>query len=296
MKYLRGIACAATSSATFGLAPLFTLLLLADGLSPFEVLFYRWGVASTALLLAGLASGRRFRLSRRELAAIAPLGLLRAATSLSLVIAYRNIASGTASIIHFMYPLAVALAATLFFRERLSRRTAAALVVSMAGVALLSCGGIGSPEGGNAPLGIAAAACSVFAYGGYIIGVRKSRAAAAIEPTLFTCYITSFGALLFLCGGLLTGGIAPVTEGRTWLAILGLALPATALSNLTLVKAIRYIGPTLASVFGALEPLTAVVIGATLFAEPFSGASAVGMLLIIGAVIIVVLDPQRRAQ
>ena len=36
------------------------------------------------------------------------LSLLRALTSFSLVIAYQNIASGVASIIHFMYPLAVA--------------------------------------------------------------------------------------------------------------------------------------------------------------------------------------------
>lgn len=295
MKNLRGIVCAATSSATFGLVPLFTLLLLADGLSPSEVLFYRWGVASLALLIVGLISGERFRLTLRELAAIVPLALLRAATSLCLVVAYRNISSGTASIIHFMYPLAVALASALLFRERLPRRTAAAIAVSIAGTALLSCGGIGSPEGGNTTLGIAAAASSVFAYGGYIIGVRRSRAA-TIQPAVLTCCVTGFGALIFLCSGLFAGGIRPVADGGTWLAILGLALPATALSNLTLVKAVRYIGPTLASVFGALEPLTAVVIGATLFGEPFSMTSASGMLLIIAAVSIAVPDRQQRAK
>ena len=34
----------------------------------------------------------------------------------------------------------------------------------------------------------------------------------------------------------------------TWLCILGLALPATALSNMTLVQAIKRIGPTLTSI------------------------------------------------
>ena len=53
MERAQGILYAALSSSTFGLAPLFTLLLLAGGYSPFEALSYRWGVA--ALFLGVLA-------------------------------------------------------------------------------------------------------------------------------------------------------------------------------------------------------------------------------------------------
>ena len=45
MERAKGILYAALSSSTFGLAPLFTLL-LAGGYSPFEALSYRWGVAA----------------------------------------------------------------------------------------------------------------------------------------------------------------------------------------------------------------------------------------------------------
>jgi len=134
MKNFKGIIYAALSSSTFGLAPLFSILLLSDGFSSFEVLSYRWGVASLTLGIIGLAGGCRFRISRQELCTVFFLSLFRAATSLSLVIAYQNISSGVASIIHFMYPLAVALAMALFFRERISWRTAAAIGVSLAGV------------------------------------------------------------------------------------------------------------------------------------------------------------------
>ena len=57
-----------------------------------------------------------------------------------------------------------------------------------------------------------------------------------------------WGALYFILGGLLTGGVRIETDGMTWLCILGLALPATALSNMTLVQAIKRIGPTLTSI------------------------------------------------
>lgn len=294
MKNLRGITYAALSSSTFGLAPLFSILLLSYGFSSFEVLTYRWGVATAALLIFGLSYGCRFRISRQEFQTVFLLSIARAATSLSLVIAYQNISSGVASIIHFMYPLAVAAAMALFFRERLSWRVVLAIAISLAGVALLSSGGIGRP-GGDPQIGAIAASFSVFAYGGYIIGVRKSHAA-QIESATLTFYVTAIGAMMFLCGGLLTGGVRIVTDGVQWLVILGLALPATAISNITLVQAIKYIGPTLTSIFGALEPLTAVIIGATVFGERFGLTSMAGVALVIAAVTMVVLSSQRQKQ
>ena len=140
-----------------------------------------------------------------------------------------------------------------------------------------------------------AAAVSVFSYAGYIFGVRRSRAA-RIDSTALTCYVMAFGALFFLVGGSLTGGVRIETDGMTWLCILGLALPATALSNMTLVQAIKRIGPTLTSIFGALEPLTAVVIGVAVFGEAFTAQGAAGILLIVAAVSVVVLRTGRRPQ
>ena len=169
MKNFKGIIYAALSSSTFGLAPLFSILLLSDGFSSFEVLSYRWGVASLTLGIIGLAGGCRFRISRQELCTVVFLSLFRAATSLSMVIAYQNISSGVASIIHFMYPLAVALAMALFFRERISWRTAAAIGVSLAGVALLSTGGIGS-RGGDTTAGTIA--LTAVAVGATVFGER----------------------------------------------------------------------------------------------------------------------------
>ena len=287
MERAKGILYAALSSSTFGLAPLFTLLLLGLGYSSFEVLSYRWGVASLFLGALALLAGRSFRLSWPELRTVFFLSLFRAATSLSLVIAYQHIASGVASTIHFMYPLAVALAMMCFFREKGSVWVFAAIGMSIVGAVLLSLGNVDFTRG-NTTLGMVSAAVSVVSYGGYIVGVRKSRAV-GIDSTVLTCYVMGLGALYFIAGGLVTGGIRIETDGTAWLCILGVALPATAVSNMTLVQAIKRIGPTLTSVFGALEPLTAVVIGVAVFGEPFTVQGAAGILLIVAAVTIVIL-------
>ena len=292
MERAKGILYAALSSSTFGLAPLFTLLLLGLGYSSFEVLSYRWGVASLFLGALALLAGRSFRLSWPELRTVFFLSLFRAATSLSLVIAYQHIASGVASTIHFMYPLAVALAMMCFFREKGSVWVFAAIGMSIVGAVLLSLGNVDFTRG-NTTLGMVSAAVSVVSYGGYIVGVRKSRAV-GIDSTVLTCYVMRLGALYFIAGGLVTGGIRIETDGTAWLCILGVALPATAVSNMTLVQAIKRIGPTLTSVFGALEPLTAVVIGVAVFGEPFTVQGAAGILLIVAAVTIVILHSGRR--
>lgn len=288
---IKGFSYAALSSSTFGLAPFFTLSLLIAGFSSFEVLAYRWGIASLALALFGIMLGETFRISRKDWGTVFILSLFRAATSFSLVIAYQNIASGVASTIHFMYPLAVAVVMMCFFGEKKSFSILFAVVVSLIGAGLLSTGKIDF-EGGDTTTGMIAAALSVFFYGGYIVGVRKSRAV-QIPSMALTCYVMGLGALFFILGALLTGGIRLATEGHTWLNILGLALPATAISNITLVKAIKHIGPTLTSIFGALEPLTAVAIGCWVFKENFTLNSAIGILLILTAVTMVVVHEKK---
>lgn len=245
------------------------------------------------IALIQLKITRKREVARRDFGVVFLLSLFRAGCSLSLVFAYANIATGVASTIHFLYPLAVALAMTLFFRERCSRRLFSAIAVSLAGAALLSSGDIRS-NGGDATFGIAAAFFSVISYAGYIIGVRKSRAA-QVESTTLTLLVMAIGAALFAAAGSLTSGLHWVDDSRTWGNILGLAIPATAVSNIALVKAIKAIGPTLTSILGAMEPLTAVLIGVLHFGEPFTAAGIAGVVLSVAAVTIVVTQGGKPA-
>lgn len=277
MNRIKSILYAAVSSSTFGLAPFFSLTLLLAGFSAFEVLSYRWGVATIALTLFGWCSGCSFRLEKKDFLVVLLLSLLRAVTSFSLLIAYQNIATGVASTIHFMYPLAVSLVMMYFFQEKKSLWVMFAVFMSLLGAALLSSGEL-EAKNGDTIVGLVAACVSVFSYAGYIVGVRMTRAV-RINSTVLTCYVMGLGTVLYFIGALTTSGLRLVADGYTWLIILGLALPATAISNITLVRAIKYAGPTLTSILGAMEPLTAVVIGVFVFKELFTLNSAIGIIL-----------------
>lgn len=292
MNRIKGILYAAVSSSTFGLAPFFSLTLLLAGFSAFEVLSYRWGVATIALTLFGWCSGCSFRLEKKDFLVVLLLSLLRAVTSFSLLIAYQNIATGVASTIHFMYPLAVSLVMMYFFQEKKSLWVMFAVFMSLLGAALLSSGEL-EAKNGDTIVGLVAVCVSVFSYAGYIVGVRMTRAV-RINSTVLTCYVMGLGTVLYFIGALTTSGLRLVADGYTWLIILGLALPATAISNITLVRAIKYAGPTLTSILGAMEPLTAVVIGVFVFKELFTLNSAIGIILILLAVSVVIFRKQKN--
>ena len=292
MNRIKGILYAAVSSSTFGLAPFFSLTLLLAGFSAFEVLSYRWGVATIALTLFGWCSGCSFRLEKKDFLVVLLLSLLRAVTSFSLLIAYQNIATGVASTIHFMYPLAVSLVMMYFFQEKKSLWVMFAVFMSLLGAALLSSGEL-EAKNGDTIVGLVAACVSVFSYAGYIVGVRMTRAV-RINSTVLTCYVMGLGTVLYFIGALTTSGLQLVADVYNWLIILGLALPATAISNITLVRAIKYAGPTLTSILGAMEPLTAVVIGIFVFKELFTLNSAIGIILILLAVSVVIFRKQKN--
>ena len=61
-------------------------------------------------------------------------------------------------------------------------------------------------------------------------------------------------------------------------------------SNFTGVKAVRRIGPTLTSILGALQPLTAVLLGVLFLDEHLGPKTIIGIILILVTVSIIVLN------
>ena len=235
---------------------------------------------------------RNFRISRRDFGVLAGLSLMYAATSLGLLRSYDYIPSGVATTVNFLYPLVVTIVMTLFFRERSSVWIVIAVFISLVGVALLAWGDAGNNDPGR---GLIYAGTTVFTYAVYIIGVMKSRAG-RLDPLIVAFYVLTFSAAVFLVYALSTSGIAVVHTWHIWRNLLLLALLPTVLSNLTLVLAIKHIGSTMTSILGSMEPLTAVLVGVVHFGEGFDLDSAAGLILVVTAVIIVILQTNHTPQ
>ena len=292
---LNGIFYASISSASFGFSPLFSLALIAAGLSNLDVLSYRWSVAAIVLVIYALSKKKSLRLnSFDEVWKIILLSALRAITSITLLIGYANIASGIASTINFMYPVVVTLCMMIFFGEQKSWINIGAIGLSLPGVYLMASGDGLRVEGGDTALGLTCSLISALSFAAYYIVMKRAKAD-KIEVVKLTTWIMLTSAIYFIAANFIFNGkMTIVTDGKLWISILGLGLWATMVSNFTGVKAVRRIGPTLTSILGALQPLTAVILGVAFLDEHLSVMTVIGIGLIMAAVMIIVQHQSKK--
>lgn len=292
---INGIFYAAISSMSFGFSPLFSLALIAAGLSDFDILSYRWLIAGLVLMIYAFCKKKSLRLNSFDEAwKIILLSVLRALTSVTLLIGYVNISSGIASTINFMYPVIVTLCMVIFFGEKRSLIDYLAIAASIFGVYLLASGDSIMVEGGNTRLGLACSLISAFSFAAYYI-VMKQVKADKIEVVKFTTWIMMLSAVYFIIGAFVCNGkLTVMTNAGSWLNILGLGLWSTMVSNITGVKGNRRIGPTMTSILGALQPLTAVILGVLFLNEHLYMRSLIGCTIILVAVTIIVLHQKNR--
>ena len=292
---LNGIFYAILSSASFGFSPLFSLGLIAVGLTNFDILSYRWGIAGIVLMIYAFCKKKTLLPnSWDEVWKIILLSALRSITSVTLLIGYANISSGIASTINFMYPVIVAICMMFFFGEHKSIIDIGAIVVSIFGVYLLASGDSLVVSGGDTTLGLLCSLISAVSFAAYYILMTQLRAD-KIEVVKFTTWVMLLSAIYFIvCALVFEGSLSMIPDGKSWLYILGLALWSTMISNFTGVKAVRRIGPTLTSILGALQPVTAVILGVAFLNEHLYFRSMIGITLILIAVTVVVMHQNTR--
>ena len=283
---ISGVFYAVVSSASFGLIPLFSISLMDTGIAMPSILFYRFAVATAIMAIVVLLTGRNFRIERRYMPSVVWLSVLYAVTAILLLASYRDIPSGVATTIHFLYPLAVTLIMSMFFKERATITTLIAVGVSLAGVALLTWG---NHSVGDYKHGVLLVLVTVATYAIYIVGVMKSQAS-RVDSVVLTFYVLMLGALIFFLYALATSGVDSIHRWSNWRDIVMLALLCTVLSDLTLILAIKRIGSTMTSILGSMEPMTAVIVGVLYFDERFDTTSVIGLLLIVVAVVLVIVQ------
>ena len=280
----KGYFLAAFSAATYGMNPLFSLPLYADGMGVDSVLFFRYLFAVPMVALMVKSRGRSFAIGKGELLPLFMVGLFFVLSSITLFRSYLYMDSGIASTILFIYPVMVALIMAVFFKEKVSLQTWVCIAMALAGIGLL----YKAPDGAVlSTVGILFVLGSALAYTLYIITVNKT-ILKDVPSVKVTFYVILTGFVIFSVMVLLGEGLQTPTKWWLWLDLVAFALFPTVISMYCATKAIVYIGSTATAILGALEPVTAVFFGITLFGETLQGRGVAGLLLIIVSVTMVV--------
>ena len=281
----KGFLYGAIAASSYGLNPLFALPLYAEGMSPDSVLFYRYGFGMLMLAILMKVQGCSFRLRKCEILPLVAMGLFFALSSLTLFVSYNYMDAGIASTILFVYPVLVAILMAVFFKERISVITALSIMLAVTGISLLYKG-----DGGEtlSLIGVLMVFLSSLTYAIYIIGVHRS-VLKDMPIAKLTFYVLVFGTGLFLVRLRFGLDLEVISTPAMWINPIGLALFPTVISLITMTKSIHYIGSTLAAILGALEPITALVIGVAVFGEKLTPRIIWGIVLILTAVTLIIV-------
>ena len=261
MNKLNGLLYGIISSASFGLIPLFAIPAMQHGMDFMNVISYRFLFATIALAVLLKIRKVPFSIEKSDLPTLLLLSFFYLISSVFLLWGYKFMPSGVATTIHFMYPVITTLVMMLFFHEKNSLFRTLAILMAIGGVYALS---YSDSQGETNMLGVIIVLISAVGYALYLVtvGQRKNQ---SLKGLKLTFYVFLFSTVLLL------------------------AIIPTIVSNLTLIEAIKYIGATQTSVLGAMEPVTAVIVGIAVFGEAFTFTIAVGIILIISAVTIIIL-------
>lgn len=280
----KGYVLGAVAAATYGMNPLFALPLYEAGMNPDSVLFFRYLFAIPVLGIMLKARGRSFKLKKQEILPLIIMGLLVALSSLTLFQSYNYMEAGIASTLLFVYPIMVALIMAILFKEKLTIQTILCIMLALGGIGLLYKGGDGNTLNLT---GIMLVMVSALSYAIYIVSVNRPKLK-DIATLKLTFYVLLFGLSLFFVRIDFGQSLHVVDTWYLWGNLVALAIFPTAISFLCTTQAIQYIGSTPTAILGALEPLTAVFFGVTVFGESLTLRLSCGILMIILAVTLII--------
>lgn len=283
---LRGTICGIVAAITYGTNPLGALYLYADGINANSVLFYRYTLAAITLAVILIVQRKSFAIKWKELKTVGLLGVLFATSSLTLFNSFHVMDAGIASTLLFVYPVMVAVLMAIFFGERLSLASMLSIFLALSGIALLYQG----PDGTSLSLlGVLLVMASSLSYAIYIIVVNKAQLRmSALKLTFYVLLFCILTVIIYAQFDTLHP-LQWLSTPRMWYSAWLLALLPMVISLVLMTIAVKEIGSTPTAIMGALEPITAVVIGVLLFGEQLTPRLIAGIILILIAVILIII-------
>ena len=281
------------SAAGFGAMAVFGKLAYDEGVEVGDLLLVRFALASVALVAIAAATGKLRGLPRRVVVAGLGMGAIGYAAQSGLFFAaLERMDASLLALILYVYPALVLAGAVALRRERATSRRVAALVVALAGVALVLLGAAsGEVDAVAALLGFAAAVT----YTVYIL--TGDRVGAGVSPLALSALICTGATCTFAIGAVVRGGPELGFSAAGWGWVGAIALVCTVAAILLFFAGLARVGPSTAAILSTLEPVVTVGLAAAVFGESLSAVQLLGGALVLGAVVVMQWPagaPQRR--
>jgi len=286
------VVCASISWGTVGIA---NQALYSYGVTnALSLSFLRLAIATPLFFLVSwLRPGGSLRhIKPRDFGVMMLMGCMMALSQACYVAAIPLAGVGISTLIAIcVAPIIIAIFSTLITRERPSLPTFIALIAAVSGTMLLVGTGARSGMDNISLIGIGLAFLSACGYAGFILCGRLLTHSYDAFQVSFVAFGTG-ALLLFVCAS--ATRLVLVYPASGWLILLYLGCVPTALGYGLFQVGIRSLSATVASIVTMCEPLTAALLAWIFFHEELGLAGLLGAGLLLGAMVMILLVPDRH--
>lgn len=287
-----GVLLLLLSAAGFGALGVFGKLSFDAGVGIVTLLTVRFAMASVGFgvltaVVRVRAGGRGSapRMSRRLALTAFVLGCVGYAAQSGLFFgALAHIDLSLLSLILYMYPAFVTLAAIALGRDPVTRRRLVALGAASVGVALVL---VGAGGGEADAIGIAMGVGAALAYTTYIL--IADTVIAAVPPIPFSATILLGAFLSTGTVGLVSGSLDFGFDAAGWGWLAAMSVVSTIVPVLAFFAGLRRVGASNAAILSTCEPPITVVLALLVFGEHLGPVQLAGGALVLSAVVLLQL-------
>lgn len=269
--------------------PLMANYIYESGANPVTLVFLRNTLALPILAVLAYAEQKTLKIMVKSLAKITVISFFGCCmTPILLFSSYRFMASGTATIIHFVYPAIVVVLGMLFLKNKVKLHGLVSIILCVAGIALFY-----NPQEPINLQGAAFALASGITFAIYILllTVFKNR---EISGFLFNFYVALTSSVLTFLICIATNQLALPTTLLGWGLCLLFGLSVTAGAVFMFQQGTFLIGGEKAAILSTLEPITSVIIGVLVFHEQLRLNTVIGSIMVIAASILTAVFDMRK--
>ncbi len=286
-----GVLFCLASALGYGFLGYFGLGVFTAGGTFQTLLGWRFILAAVTLWLIVALTRRRIRSQRAIVQALLMGAVIYSLQATLYFTAVARLNVGLAALLLYTMPAMVVLVELLRRRVALSPKLALAVVLAIGGVAVTI---LGPGAMTLAPIGLLCGIGSAVVYTAYYFSMETlPKGTDPLAAAALVC--TGAAATQVLVGSSLgTFDFTPSAAELVWLV--PMALVCTVIGLTFLMIGVNLAGPAVASVVSCVEPITSVLLGASLVGDPFGAAQIGGTVAVVAAVVLLGIGRSKPAE
>ena len=277
----KGIIFTMIATILFGITPAVGKLTYAMGNNGVQLAFLRHLFVLPLFLMIVIYQGQSLRLNKSQCLDVFKVGFFgNTLTIVMLYSSYEYIGVGSATVLHFLYPLFVVCMNFILYHQKLNKQQLCCLALAIIGIFCFM------DSSSSSLIGALLAILSGVFFAYYMVGMDHS-SIRYMSPYVFNFYLVLMNSIVIFILAFLLGRVSILPLQAYILS--GVVAVLTSLIGVVLLqKGIYCLGASLTAILSTLEPITSIVVGVVWLNESLTLLKIIGCILVLLSTFILV--------